>query len=73
MNRVVIFDEHHTRQLCEAFKRYYNLQRPNQGINGKIPTVSVVQQVDTKPDLDELRVEKIPALNGLVTKFKLAA
>ena len=41
-------------------------------INGKIPTLSVAQ-VHRKPDLDELRVEKILALNGLVTKFKLAA
>jgi transposase InsO family protein len=72
LNRVAIFDDQHARQLCEAFKRYYNAQRPHQGINGKIPSLSDVQ-VQSKPDLGEIRVEKITALNGLVTKFKLAA
>ena len=72
LNRVAIVDNKQTQQLCEAFKSYYNAERPHQGINGKIPTLSVAQ-VHRKPDLDELRVEKILALNGLVTKFKLAA
>ena len=72
LNRVAIVDNKQAQQLCEDFKSYYNAERSHQGINGKIPTLSVAQ-VHRKPDLDELRVEKILALNGLVTKFKLAA
>lgn len=72
VHRVAIVDNQHVQQLCGDFKNYYNTERPHQGINGKIPNLSVVD-VDLDPGLDNLTVEKIHSLNGLVTKFKLVA
>jgi transposase InsO family protein len=72
LNRVDISNVEHVRQLCSDFKSYYNGERPHQGINGVIPSVSKIQS-DSEPDLDNLRVEKINLLNGLVTQFKLVA
>ena len=72
LHRVAIVDNQHVQQLCGDFKNYYNTERPHQGINGKIPNLSVVH-VDLDPGLDNLTVEKIHSLNGLVTKFKLVA
>lgn len=72
LHRLDIVDIRHIMQLCENFKRYYNHERPHQGISGKIPKLAVVQMAP-QPDLNNLKVERIEALNGLVTRFRLAA
>jgi hypothetical protein len=62
----------HVQQLCSDFKNYYNGERPHQGIDGQIPDLVMIES-KTQPDLDHLRVEKVPVLHGLVTQFRLVA
>ncbi|MDA0844053.1 MAG: integrase core domain-containing protein [Bacteroidetes bacterium] len=72
LNRLAIVDNLHVQQICFEFKNYYNAERPHQGIQGATPVIAV-GKLEEKPNLDDLKIKKFPALNGLVTQFKLAA
>ena len=69
---IVHFEIAIPQDLCSEFKEYDNTQRPHQGNDGVTPALSV-HRGNTNPSLDDLRVEKLPVLNGLVTGFKLMA
>ena len=72
LDRVNIVDNNHARELSLEYLRYYNQDRPHQGIGGKIPELA--ERVQGKcSDMENLRVRKIQKLNGLVTQFELAA
>ena len=72
LNPLPIASHQHVQDLCSEFKKYYNTQRPHQGIDGQIPDLVMIGS-KTQPDLDHLRVEKVPVLHGLVTQFRLVA
>jgi len=72
LNRLVLFDNHHVRNICIAFQGFYNKKRPHQGIGGVIPFFPDFRN-ENKPDIENLGVIKSLELNGLVTHFKLAA
>lgn len=70
-DRVDIINNDHTRELALDYQCYYNQDRPHQGINGLIPGQSPEGKKPT--DTESLKVKKTRKLNGLITKFELAA
>lgn len=72
LNRMAIIDTDHARELCQAYRAWYNEKRPHQGIDGQIPAQKKVIEKN-KPNFDKMRIKKELHLNGLVTHFSLAA
>ena len=72
LNRVPLVDNNHIQNLTLSYKSHFNNVRPHQGIGGKTPNYLETINV-TSPDIENLKVEKVPELDGLVTKFWLAA
>jgi len=71
-NRLVLHDQSHVQLVTSEFKGYYNLHRPHQGIDGKIPSGKVIN-FPRKSANSEINYRKIDHLNGLITRFELAA
>ena len=71
LNRVIITDCDHVRELCISYQNFYNESRPHQGIDGEIPNARAGKKL--RPIFENLKVDKKLKLNGLVTKFELAA
>ncbi len=72
LNRLVLVDNDHVRKLCTSYREFYNKKRPHQGIGGVIPSFPDACN-DNEFEVENLRVETSPELNGLVTHFRLAA
>ena len=72
LNRSMLIDNHHVRNLCVGYQEFYNRKRPHQGISGVIPDSPDIG-CENKPNIKNMRVKKTLELNGLVTHFKLAA
>ena len=72
LNRLIVINSDHARDLCRSYKNHYNRFRPYQGIEGKIPDIQTRKSV-ISPILDCLKLEKRLEMSGLVTHFSLAA
>ena len=72
LNRLVLIDNHHVRELCISYQDFYNKKRPHQGIGGVTP-VFPNNRNEYDPQIENLKITKSLELNGLVTNFKLAA
>ena len=72
LNRLIVVNSSHARDLCASYEIHYNRIRPHQGIDGKIPDSETKKPV-TRPDFDCLRVERRSEMCGLQTHFSLAA
>ena len=72
LNRLVLVDNNHVRNLCTSYQDFYNRKRPHQGIGGVIPLFPNGRN-ENEPEIEKLKVTKSPELNGLVTHFRLAA
>ena len=72
LNRLVLVDNHHVRELCISYQDFYNKKRPHQGIGG-VFHVFPDDHNEIEPEIENLKVTKSAELNGLVTNFKLAA
>ena len=72
LNRLVLVDNSHVQKSCVSYQDFYNRKRPHQGIGGVIPNFPDACN-DNEFEVENLRVERTPELNGLVTHFKLAA
>jgi hypothetical protein len=72
LERIAIVDIEQIREHCCSYLVYFNLSRPHQGINGRIPALPNRDKAD-RPDFDDLKVKKVKKLSGLVTQFELAA
>lgn len=70
--RVNVVDNQHARELSFDYMRYYNQDRPHQGIGGQIPDCPIPVNV-VRPNIEGLKTKKTLKLNGLVTLFELAA
>ena len=72
LDRVNIVNNDHARELSLEYLKYYNQDRPHQGINGRIPGQSSPgnQKVSNS---DVFKVKKIRKISGLVTQFALAS
>jgi len=55
-----------------SYQAFYNSKRPHQGIDGAIPDIQGVHTLKS-PDIENLRIKKSQAMNGLMTEFSLAA
>jgi putative transposase len=72
LNRLIVINSDHARDLCTSYQTHYNQFRPHQGIDGKIPDIQDRKNI-LESDLENFRIEKRPELNGLATHFSLAA
>lgn len=71
LDRVIIADNNHVRELCLDYQDYYNDKRPHQGIDGDRPSLRLITN-ENFVDIENLQIEKTKELNGLVTHFKIA-
>ena len=72
LNRLVLIDNNHIRDLCLTYRNFYNKERPHQGIDGRIPNFPERAAV-TRPNVETFKVKKTLKLSGLVTHFQIAA
>jgi transposase InsO family protein len=72
LNRLVLIDNHHVRELCNSYQDFYNKKRLHQGIGGVTPDFPESRKGNVT-QIDNLKVTKSLELNGLVTNLRLAA
>jgi len=72
LNRVVLFNAQQVQTLCFKYRAYYNERRPHQALCGNTPRQngSNVIPISRKT---RSRVRKISEMDGLITRFELAA
>ena len=72
LNKLVVVNSDHARDLSSSFKNDYNRFRPHQGIGGKRPNGQHEKSI-LRVNPDQLETKKSLALSGLMTHFALAA
>jgi putative transposase len=72
LNRLIVINSSHARDLCTSYKNHYNQNRPHQGIDGKIPEKSCTK-IECDLNFNDLKIKKTSNLRGLVTNFAIAA
>ena len=70
LNRTLMVNIDQVRSLCNKYKKYFNENRPHQGISGNTPDNLRSIKSDKLSDLS--KIEKTYHLDGFVTEFKLA-
>ena len=71
-NRIDVDDDLQATHICSKYQRCYNGQRPHQAINGQRPACSS----DSEPKKftsGKIRYQKVKEVDGLITRFELAA
>ena len=72
LNRILLIDVDHVREVFLSYQRFYNTMRPHQGISGRIPCATESDGINSI-DLENIEVFKSIEIGGLVTQFSLAA
>jgi len=72
LNRVVVFDVEQVQTLCFKYLRYYNERRPHQALGGNSPRQNIANVIPISRTTGT-RVRKISEIDGLITRFELAA
>ena len=73
LNRVIVYDQLQVQKLTGNFKNYYNEQRPHQGLGGATPRAKILQFPRQKKKVSPIVYRERVLLDGLITKFELAA
>jgi hypothetical protein len=72
LDRLLIINEHHLRQLLTEYLEHYNTARPHRGLGQLTPA-----QADTRPpepvNLAEHRIRRKQVLGGLTREYHVAA
>ncbi len=72
LDRVLIINEHHLRQVLTEYLEHYNTARPHRGLGQLTPA-----QADTRPpepvNLAEHRIRRKQVLGGLISEYERAA
>ena len=72
LQRIELGDISRYRSLCQQFQKYYNQNRPHQGIEGKTPENDVQSKIEIKQN-QRIKFHKHSELDGLVSRFSIAA
>jgi len=72
LDRQFLVDSEQIQKACLSYLVFYNEARPHQGIDGKAPNRSMAPEI-SMTDIENMKLEKTPRLDGLITQFSLAA
>ena len=72
LDRQFLVDSDEIQKACPSYQACYKGARPHQGIDGKVPNRSVAPKIFIT-DIENMKLEKTPRLDGLITQFSLAA
>ena len=72
-NRLILYDQSHVQALTSKFKDYYNDERPHQSMGGATPSGKILPFPRQTKKENPIKYRKKVLLDGLVTKFELAA
>lgn len=72
LNRLGPLDVAAIQHISFVYRDYFNARRPHQGIRGRTP-VSSAKTSQQSSNNGEIRYIKIPEVDGLITRFELAA
>jgi putative transposase len=68
LDRLLIVNEHHLRQVLAEYARHYNSHRPHQGLQQKPPQHQPSLAIDISA-----RIERRQVLGGLISEYRRAA
>ena len=72
LDRQFLLDSDEIQKACLSYQAFYNEARPYQGIDAKVPNRSMAPEI-FMTDIKNMKLEKTPRLDGLITQFSLAA
>ena len=72
-HRLILYDQSHVQALTNKFKDYYNDERPHQSMGGATPSGKILRFPRQTTKENPINYKKKVLLDGLITKFELAA
>ena len=70
--RIEVCNAEHAMRLCSQYRDYYNNYRPHQAIQGKAPQ-NIPVLAAPAVNIANFRYNKIKMIDGLITRFEMAA
>ena len=70
LDHILILSDRHVRRVIHAYCQFFNLARPHQGLNQRIPTPA---NVVAPPKQESRKVIALPVLGGLHHDYRWAA
>ena len=69
LDRTLIWNQAHLRQILHQYKTYHNQHRPHRSLNSAAPLKPLPEPVD----LDHCRVRRQARIGGLINEYRLVA
>jgi putative transposase len=73
LNRMLVLGEPHLRAVLTDYQAHYNMARPHQGIDQRVPAGEPDAHPATVTDIDPRQIRRKPVLNGLINEYVRAA
>jgi putative transposase len=73
LDRMLILSAAHLRAVLAEYQVHYNMARPHQGIDQRVPGCEREVPRVTAANLDVQRIRRKPVLNGLINEYSRAA
>ena len=73
LDRMLIVSAAHLRAVLAEYQVHYNMARPHQGIDQRVPGCEREFPRVTAANLDVQRIRRRPVLNGLINEYSRAA
>ena len=73
LDRLLIVNEHHLRQVLTEYLLHYNTARPHQGIAQHVPDDEPDAARTTVINVDSQQIRRKPVLGGLINEYTHAA
>ena len=73
LDRVLILGETHLRAVLADYQAHYNMARPHQGIDQRVPNAEHHPPCITAWDFHTHQIRRIPVLSGLINEYVRAA
>ena len=69
LDRTLIWNQSHLRQILRAYEIHHNQHRPNRSLHGAAPLKPLPQPVD----LDQYHVRRHTSVGGTINEYRLVA